>query len=48
MLEKDLVWTTKYRYKILTGEMRERVREITRQTFQKMGVHVEKDKLSSD
>ena len=43
-----VVWTTKYRYKVLRGAMRERIREIIRQTCQELGVHIEKGVLSSD
>jgi hypothetical protein len=32
-----VVWTTKYRYKVMPGEMRERIREIIIQTFQELG-----------
>jgi REP element-mobilizing transposase RayT len=32
-----VVWTTKYRYKVMRGEMRERIREIIIQTCQ---VHI--------
>jgi len=34
------VWVTKYRYKVLQGPMRERVREIIQQTCEEMGVHI--------
>ena len=43
-----VVWTTKYRYKILHGAMRERVREIIRQTCSNLGVHIQKGVLSRD
>ena len=43
-----VVWTTKYRYKVLRGPMRERIREIIRQTCQELGVHIEKGVLSTD
>lgn len=34
-----VVWVTKYRYKVLQGPMRERIREIILQTCDEMGVH---------
>ena len=43
-----VVWTTKYRYKVMRGEMRERIREIIIQTCQELGVHIEKGVLSTD
>ena len=43
-----LVWVTKYRYKVLTKEMRLRIREITRQICSQMGVTIIKGILSSD
>ena len=36
-----VVWTTKYRYKVMRGEMRERIREIIIQICQELGVHIE-------
>ena len=43
-----VVWTTKYRYKVMRGEMRERIREIIIQTCKELGVHIEKGVLSTD
>ena len=43
-----LVWVTKYRYKVLTKEMRLHIREITRQICSQMGVTIIKGILSSD
>ena len=43
-----VVWTTKYRYKVMRGEMRERIREIIIQTCHELGVHIEKGVLSTD
>jgi REP-associated tyrosine transposase len=43
-----IVWVTKYRYKVLEGAMRERIREIIRQTCAEMGVHIVKGVLSRD
>jgi len=43
-----VVWVTKYRFKVLRGPMRERIREIIRQTCHELGVHIEKGVLSTD
>jgi len=42
------VWVTKYRYKVLQGPMRERIREIIRQTCDEMGVHIVRGVLARD
>lgn len=43
-----VVWATKYRYKVLHGTMRERIREIIRQACAEMGVHIVKGVLARD
>jgi putative transposase len=43
-----VVWATKYRYKVLGGAMRERIREIIMQTCNEMGVHIVKGVLARD
>ncbi len=43
-----LVWITKYRKKVLTGAIRERVREIARQVCEEIGVTIIKGVLSTD
>jgi len=43
-----VVWITKYRYKVLRGEVRFRIREIIRQTCAELGVKIEKGVLSTD
>ena len=43
-----LVWITKYRYKILTEEMRLRIREIIRQICEQLDVKIIKGVLSSN
>ncbi len=43
-----LVWSTKYRYKVLLGDVRLRVREIIRQVCAENGVDIIKGVLSSD
>ena len=48
MPEKDIVWVTTYRYKVLRGPMRERIRTIIRQICNELGVHIEKGVLSTD
>jgi putative transposase len=42
------VWVTKYRYKVLHGAMRERLRVIIRQTCSELGVHIVKGCLARD
>ncbi len=36
----DIVWVTKYRYKVLEGALRERIREIIRQVCGEAGVQI--------
>ncbi|WP_127903375.1 IS200/IS605 family transposase [Solirhodobacter olei] len=43
-----VVFCTKYRYKVLDGELRERIREIIRQACAEMGVHIVKGVLARD
>ena len=43
-----VVWATKYRYKVLQGAMRERIREIIIQTCEELGVHIVKGVLARD
>lgn len=43
-----IVWITKYRYKVLQGKLRERVRDICRQVCREMGVEIVKGVLSTD
>ena len=43
-----IVWVPKYRYKVLEGDIRLRVREITRQICQSMGVEIISGVLSRD
>ena len=43
-----LVWSTKYRYKVLLGDVRLRVREIIRQVCAELGVTIVKGVLSRD
>ncbi len=43
-----LVWVTKYRYKVLRGEIRERAREIIRQVCSEMRATIIKGVLSND
>lgn len=43
-----IVWITKYRYKILTKEMRCRIREITKQICSQVGVKIIKGVLSNN
>jgi hypothetical protein len=43
-----VVWVTKYRFKVLQGKMRQRLREIIRQTCAEMRVQIVKGVLSTD
>lgn len=43
-----LVWSTKYRYKLLRGDVQLRVREIVRQVCAENGVEILKEVVSSD
>ena len=43
-----VVWVTKYRYEVLQGPMRERIREIIAQTCAEMGVHIVQGVLCRD
>ena len=43
-----IVWTPKYRFKVLHGEVRLRVREIIRQVCEEMGVTIVSGALSKD
>ncbi|TRD16119.1 IS200/IS605 family transposase [Palleronia caenipelagi] len=42
------MWCTKYRHKVLQGPMRERVREIIRQSCDEIGVHNVRGALARD
>ena len=48
MCERDIVWSTKYRFKVLRGDLRVRVREIIRQVCAENGVEIVRGVLSSD
>jgi len=43
-----LVWSTKYRYKVLRGDIKLRVRDICRQVCTQNGVDIIRGVLSSD
>ena len=43
-----IVWVPKYRYKVLQGKIRERVRDIVRQVCKEMGVTIVSGVLSQD
>ena len=47
-IKYDLVWITKYRYKILRGEVAERARELIRQTCQMREVQIVRGAVSAD
>lgn len=41
-IEYHFVWVTKYRYKVLSGEVAERVRELVRQTCEAFEIRIVK------
>ena len=47
-IKYQLVWITKYRYKILQGEVAERARELIRQTCQLREVQIVRGAVSAD
>ncbi|ETS30091.1 transposase [Photorhabdus khanii NC19] len=47
-IEYHFVWVTKYRYKVLTGEVASRVRELIRQTCESFEIRILKGVVSKD
>ncbi|MGV7960333.1 IS200/IS605 family transposase [Photorhabdus tasmaniensis] len=47
-IEYHFVWVTKYRYKVLTGEVARRVRELVRQTCESFEIRILKGVVSKD
>ena len=47
-IEYHFVWVTKYRYKILKGEVAERVRELVRQTCEAFEMRIVQGVVSKD
>ena len=47
-IEYHFVWVTKYRYKVLTGDVALRVRELVRQTCESFEIQIMKGVVSSD
>ena len=47
-LQYHLVWTTKYRYKVLNGQIAERTRELIRQCCKSMDITIIKGAISKD
>lgn len=47
-IEYHLVWVTKYRYKVLTGEVGLRVRELVKQTCEAFEIRIVKGVVSAD
>ena len=47
-IEYHFVWVTKYRYKVLRGEIAERVRELVRETCQAFEIRIVKGVVSKD
>jgi putative transposase len=47
-IEYHFVWVTKYRYKVLTGDVAERVRELVRQTCEAFEIRIVRGVVSKD
>ncbi len=47
-IEYHFVWTTKYRYPVLKGEVGQRVRELVRQTCQAFEIRIVSGVVSKD
>lgn len=47
-IEYHFVWVTKYRYKVLTGEVAERVRELVRQVCATFEIRIVRGVVSKD
>ena len=47
-IEYHLVWTTKYRYKVLNGRIAERARELIRQSCNNMGITIIKGSVGKE
>lgn len=47
-LQYHLVWTTKYRYKVLNGKIAERTRELIRQSCKSIDITIIKGAISKD
>jgi putative transposase len=47
-IEYHFVWVTKYRYKLLTGEVGQRVRELVKQTCEAFEIRIIKGVVSKD
>ena len=43
-----VVWATKYRYKVMQGDVRKRIRTIIHQTCNEMGVHIVRGVLARE
>ncbi|SFU46121.1 putative transposase [Nitrosomonas eutropha] len=48
LIEYHFVWVTKYRYKILKGEIAERIRELVRQTCEVFEIRIVQGIVSKD
>ena len=47
-LKVHLIWVTKYRYKVLVDKVKERIRELIRQTCDTMDVQIIRGHISTD
>ena len=47
-LKVHLIWVTKYRYKVLVEKVKERIRELIRQTCDSMDIQIVRGHISTD
>ncbi len=47
-IEYHFVWSTKYRYQVLTGDIALRIRELVRQTCDRFDIHILRGVVSKD
>ncbi len=47
-IEYHVVWTTKYRYKVLRGQLAERLRDILRQVCEKKGITIIRGSIGAE
>jgi putative transposase len=46
-IEYHFVWVTKYRYKVLTGDVAERVRDLVRETCEAFEIRISGQEVTS-
>ena len=47
-IEYHFVWVTKYRYHVLNGDVAQRIRELVRQTCERLEIHILRGVVSKD